>query len=156
MADDEERLAGVIQHDFATQAEDRRADEQSIYTCPDCGGVMWQAAAPPIRFRCHVGHAYAPEVLLGQQSEVLEGALWACVRMLREKATLTRQLAARSRVGGNGTAERIAEQAELDERHAQVIRELLEAMPSPTDQARVVVESLDRQADRQRRGDAAD
>ncbi len=132
-------------------------DEQSIYTCPDCGGVMWQAAAPPIRFRCHVGHAYAPEVLLGQQSEVLEGALWACVRMLREKATLTRQLATRSRVGGNGeTAERIVEQAELDERHAQVIRDLLEAMPSPTDQARVVVEAFDAEEDRQRRGDAAD
>ncbi len=87
MADDEERLTEAIADDFAEQARDQRANELTVYTCPDCGGVMWQAeAGPPIRFRCHVGHSYSPEVLLGQKSGELEGALWSCVRLLREKA----------------------------------------------------------------------
>ena len=148
MVDEEERMNGVIREDIAELARDGRPDELSIYTCPDCGGAMWQASAgPPLQFRCHVGHAYAPEVLLGQKSEELEGALWSCVRLLTEKATLTRQLAVRTRAGGGngGTAARIEEQAESDERHARVIRELLEAMPSPTDQAGEVAALLDRQ-----------
>jgi hypothetical protein len=120
-------MSRVIEQDFAEQAGDRRADELTVYTCPDCGGVMWQAEeAPPIRFRCHVGHAYAPQVLLAQKSEELESALWRCVRLLREKSTLSRQMVVRPAAGGNGSlTERIEEQAALDERHAQVIRELL-------------------------------
>jgi two-component system chemotaxis response regulator CheB len=148
VVDIEEHMARVIEQDFVEQAGDRRADELTVYTCPDCGGVMWQAEeAPPLKFRCHVGHAYAPEMLLGLKSEELESALWACVRLLREKSTLSRQMAARSPNGGNRSlAERIEEQAELDERHARVIRELLEAMPNPGDQAAVVVDAFERQA----------
>ena len=101
---------------------------------------------PVLRFRCHVGHAFAPEVLLSQKSEELETALWSSLRLLKEKATLTLQLANRTRTSGNGkaaqAAERIAEQAELDERHARVIQELLEAMPSPMDQAAVVTHAM--------------
>jgi len=120
----------------------------TIYTCPDCGGVMWQDGSEPVLgFRCHVGHAYAPEVLLGQKSEELEAALWSSVRLLKEKATLTRQLAERTRATGNRTtAARIAELAELDEQHAQAIRALLESMPNPADQTMMVVENLDASA----------
>ena len=145
MGDDQERIEAVIAADFAAQAGNGRAEETSVYTCPDCGGVLWQdGVGPVLSFRCHVGHAYAPEVLLGQKSEEFEAALWSSLRLLREKATLTRQLADRTRLTGNRTAaERIAEQAALDERHAQAIRDLLEAMPNPSDQALAVVASLD-------------
>ena len=147
VVDIDEHMSRVIEQDFAEQAGDRRADELTVYTCPDCGGVMWQAEeAPPIRFRCHVGHAYAPQVLLAQKSEELESALWRCVRLLREKSTLSRQMVVRPAAGGNGTlTERIEEQAALDERHAQVIRELLEAMPNPSDQATLVIDAVERQ-----------
>ncbi|MDP9364258.1 MAG: chemotaxis protein CheB [Chloroflexota bacterium] len=146
MADAEERIADVIRTDIADQAQDGRPNELTIYTCPDCGGAMWQSEAdPPIRFRCHVGHAYAPEVLIGQKSEELEGALWACVRLLTEKATLSRQLASRTRTGvGGEMAERIEEGAQLDECHAQTIRDLLESMPHPADQALVIGDTFDR------------
>ena len=145
MADGEERLEKVIEEHFSEQAGNGRVEEVTVYTCPDCGGVMWQAeTGPPLRFRCHVGHAYAPEPLLSQKSEDVEAALWSCVRLLREKATLARQLATRSR-GSNGgeAAARIEEQAELDERHAQVIRELLEAIPNQADQAGTEVPALE-------------
>ena len=148
MVDQEERMTEVIRDDIADLARDRRPDELTIYTCPDCGGAMWQAdAGPPLQFRCHVGHAYAPEVLLGQKSEELEGALWTCVRLLTEKATLSRQLAMRTRAGGaNGqAAARTEEAAALDERHARVIRELLETLPVPAEQAAGMVDTFDRQ-----------
>jgi two-component system chemotaxis response regulator CheB len=140
MTDEEEELHGVIREDIEQLAEDHRPDELTIYTCPDCGGAMWQGE-PGARmwFRCHVGHAYAPEVLLGQKSEELEAALWTCVRLLTEKATLTRQLATRN-AGRGAREDRIAEQAALAERHAQVIRELLESMPNPADQVTVTTE----------------
>lgn len=133
MTDDEERLEIVVADDFIEQASGERADETTVYTCPECGGVLWQGdAGPALWFRCHVGHAYAPEILLGQKEEQLEAALWTSLRLLKEKATLSRQLANRSRESGlTSAAERIDERALLDEQHAQAIQELLETMPGP-------------------------
>ncbi len=145
--DAEERLEAVIADDFTEQASDGRTEETTLFTCPDCGGVLWQGeAGPALRFRCHVGHAFAPEVLLSQKSEELEAALWTSLRLIKEKATLTQQLATRTRAAGNGSAasdaaERIEEQVQLDAQHMRAIQELLEAMPSPMDQATVVVQA---------------
>jgi two-component system chemotaxis response regulator CheB len=143
--DAEERWEVVIAEDFAEQATDGRSEETTLFTCPDCGGVLWQGGERPVlQFRCHVGHAFAPEVLLSEKSEELEAALWSSLRLLKEKATLTQQLATRTRRTGTGraasqAADRIAEQADLDVQHAHVIQELLEAMPSPMDRAAVAV-----------------
>jgi two-component system chemotaxis response regulator CheB len=108
-----------------------------VYTCPECGGTLWQVDHQGlVQFNCHVGHAYAPESLLGQMSEDFEAALWRCVRMLTEKATLTRQLAGRLWAAGQeAQAARIEEQAHLDDRHGQLIRSvLLELTPNPVTQ----------------------
>lgn len=141
VADEEELISQVIRRDFVEQAADARDGSVAVYTCPDCGGVMWQSDTGPSGwFRCHVGHAYAAEVLLVQKSEELEAALWACVRLLREKATLTRQTAARSRAGGNPEfAARIEEQAQLDEQHAETIRAVLELGATPSEQSAEVL-----------------
>jgi Mg2+ and Co2+ transporter CorA len=88
---------------------------------------------------------FAPEVLLSQKLEEMEAALWTSLRLLKEKATLTEQLAARTRAAANGgaaqAADRIAEQAQLDEQHMHAIQTLLETMPSPMDQATIVVQA---------------
>jgi two-component system chemotaxis response regulator CheB len=145
MIDDEERIEAVIDEDFVEQTDDGRTEETTVYTCPDCGGVLWQAGSGPVlSFRCHIGHAYAPELLLGQKSDEVEAALWSSLRLLKEKATLSRQLATRSRTFGNGTvAERIEERAQRDEQYAAAIHELLEAIPSPLDQAVTVTGAVD-------------
>ena len=87
--DPEERLEAVIAEDFVEQASDGRTEETTIFTCPDCGGVLWQGAegseGSVLRFRCHVGHAFAPEVLLSQKSEELETALWSSLRLLERE-----------------------------------------------------------------------
>jgi two-component system chemotaxis response regulator CheB len=66
---DEQRIEQAIIGDFVEQATDGRDGETTVYTCPDCGGVLWQdGGGDRLWFRCHVGHGYAPEVLLGQKS----------------------------------------------------------------------------------------
>jgi two-component system chemotaxis response regulator CheB len=133
VSDPDEPIEAVIDDLIEGQAGDDRPEEVTIYTCPDCGGTLIQdGQGGELRFQCHVGHAFAPEVLLGLKAEELEGALWTCVRMLTEKAVLTRQLAAR--LGGpGGTSPSVIEQAELAERQASVIRELIVSLPSAGD-----------------------
>jgi two-component system chemotaxis response regulator CheB len=137
MMDDQERVKAIMSEDFAEQARSERADEVTLYTCPDCGGTLWQSArGPGTWFQCHVGHGYGLEVLLSLKSEEVEAALWKCIRLLREKATLTRQSAARYGQRGNPElAARADEQAQADEDHAESLRLLLEAVPSVADVA---------------------
>ena len=41
---------------------------QSIYTCPDCGGALWEIDNDGVtRFRCFTGHAYNEKDLLQKQ-----------------------------------------------------------------------------------------
>lgn len=123
-----------IQLDFDHQSRDTRSGGSTMFTCPDCGGVLWQdGEGPALHFRCHVGHAYAPEALLGLKTDDMEAALWACVRMLKEKATLSRQLATRYRkAAANGQyTERLTEQAERDDHYVELLKSLLEQLPDP-------------------------
>jgi two-component system chemotaxis response regulator CheB len=85
----------------------------SRYSCPECGGTMWQIDAPgPTRFRCHTGHAYAMRSLLGAQSTRVEQALWEAARALREKAMMLRQVAQLDRRAGDAAG------ADTNERRA--------------------------------------
>ena len=137
MSDMDETIPHLMRRDIAAQERNERSGETTVYTCPECGGTLWQVDHQGlVQFNCHVGHAYAAEALLGQMSEDFEAALWRCVRMLTEKATLTRQLAGRLWAAGQeAQAARIEEQAHLDDRHGQLIRSvLLELTPNPESQ----------------------
>jgi two-component system, chemotaxis family, protein-glutamate methylesterase/glutaminase len=70
----------------------------SGFTYPECSGVLWELRdGELLRFRCQVGHAFSAENLMAEQSEALEGALWASLRALEEKAALCHRLVQRSR-----------------------------------------------------------
>jgi two-component system chemotaxis response regulator CheB len=100
-----ERMPDVVDKDMDRQAHNERRGEVSTFTCPECGGSLWQMDDDGlVRFRCHVGHVYNGESLLAEQSETLEAALWTAVRTFREKAVLGRQLAAQERQRGNEPA----------------------------------------------------
>ncbi len=136
--DDETELKRKIQSDFDRQSQDSRPGESTMFTCPDCGGVLWQEGeGSSLQFRCHVGHAFAPETLVGLQSEEVEAALWMCVRMLKEKSTLSRQMATRYRnvAASAQYTERLSEQADRDDRYVEVLRSLLERFPGPVSAA---------------------
>jgi two-component system chemotaxis response regulator CheB len=99
----------------------------SPYSCPDCGGVLWELKDGEFsRFRCRVGHAWTGEALLAEQSDGLDVALWTALRTLEESAALARQIAARQRSKGvERLAARFDEQAESIERRAASIRDVL-------------------------------
>jgi two-component system chemotaxis response regulator CheB len=68
------------------------------YTCPDCHGAIWQLGDDePLKLRCHVGHSFTGEVFTVEQSQSVEKALWSAVRVMEEKVSFSRQLAARKR-----------------------------------------------------------
>ncbi len=122
-----EHIPETRNRDMGEQVRNERRGMVSVFTCPDCGGSLWQVDdATLIRFRCHVGHAYDGEILLSEQSEALEAALWTSIRTFREKAVLARQMAERERKLGNPTAaERYDEVAGQAERYGSVIHEFL-------------------------------
>ncbi|HET6440193.1 MAG TPA: chemotaxis protein CheB [Anaeromyxobacter sp.] len=104
--------------------EGARPGARAELVCPVCHGVLTETAIGDFRhFRCHVGHAFTLESLLGEQGEELERALWAAVRSLEEGAALARRLARTQ-----PTAEmrdRFAEKEGTLSQQADVIRRLL-------------------------------
>jgi two-component system, chemotaxis family, protein-glutamate methylesterase/glutaminase len=119
-----ERMPDVVREDMEEQIRNERGGELSCFSCPECGGTLWQVAQTGLtQFRCHVGHAYNGEALLAEQSETLEAALWTAVRTFREKVVLARQLATHERAKGEAAlAARFEEQAAQAEEYAALIQ----------------------------------
>ena len=68
------------------------------FTCPDCHGAIWQIGdEEPLKLRCHVGHSFTGGIFTKEQSQSVENALWSAVRVMEEKVTFSRHLAARKR-----------------------------------------------------------
>lgn len=127
-----DRMPATVEQHMAAQVRNERRGELSTFTCPECGGSLWQVDEKGlVRFRCHVGHAYNGEALLTEQTEALEAALWTAVRTFREKSVLGRQLAAVEREKGNeAAADRFEEQAEQAARYGRlIVRHVLHADP---------------------------
>jgi two-component system chemotaxis response regulator CheB len=106
---------------------DDRPGEPSGFSCPDCGGVLWELQDSSLtRFRCRVGHAWSSESLIEQQYEALEASLWVALRSLEERSALSHRLRDRSMARGLArSAERFQEQADDAERAAEQIRSFL-------------------------------
>jgi two-component system, chemotaxis family, protein-glutamate methylesterase/glutaminase len=66
---------------------------RSVLSCPDCQGVMWEIDEGQLtRFRCHVGHTYAGELLDLALDEGLRRALATAQRALEERVALASKL----------------------------------------------------------------
>jgi two-component system chemotaxis response regulator CheB len=76
---------------FSTEIDTEELGPPSGYTCPDCNGSL--QAVSKGNYRCHVGHAWTADALLGARDTEIEGALWVAMRSLQEKAKLSRRLA---------------------------------------------------------------
>jgi two-component system chemotaxis response regulator CheB len=122
-----EELPDAASRDQDEQVRGERHGRTSVFTCPDCGGTLWQAdAGSVVQFRCHVGHAYTGESMVREQGEALERSLWYGVRTFTDHALLSRQLAEHARGRGDDeTARRYEERSAAAERHAQTLREIL-------------------------------
>jgi two-component system, chemotaxis family, protein-glutamate methylesterase/glutaminase len=111
----------------AIEEPERHPGHVSAFSCPDCGGVLWELKDGDfVRFRCRVGHAWTGDGLIAKQSDILDDALWTALRSLEESVPLARQLADRHRERGNPRlAARFEHQASATEARADVIRNAL-------------------------------
>ncbi len=127
MVDPIEQITRAQAKDMENQARNARQGNVSTYTCPECGGSLWQVDEKElIRFRCHVGHVYNGEALLAEQSANLEAALWTAVRTFKEKCVLAHQLAESHREKGREeAARRFEEEGCQADRYSMLIQQYL-------------------------------
>ena len=99
---------------------------KTIYSCPDCGGGLWQIDKPSTHFRCHIGHSYTEKDLLYKQSESIEHTLWVSVRMMEERRLLLLKNAkSYNEKGLKRLSEEYAERVEQMQTHILKLKELL-------------------------------
>lgn len=113
--------------DMSAVEDVNRPGVPSQFACPECGGVLWEMDHEAmLRFRCRVGHAYTASSLHVEQSEAVEGAIWAAMRALEEGASLARRMAEtaeKSRHPRLATRFRDREKNKMDQ--AEVLRRLI-------------------------------
>jgi two-component system chemotaxis response regulator CheB len=108
-----------------------RLGERTPFTCPECGGVLWELSdTGNPRFRCHVGHAYSMVTFEAEQAVRVEAALWAALRVLEENERLARRLADAAAERGNKRSQTYHDEtAKSSAQHAVVLRDMLEQPP---------------------------
>ena len=104
-----------------------RPGQVSIYSCPECHGTLWETDDLGIlRFRCRVGHVYSSESMLAAHTDSVDRALWAALRSLEERASLTRKMAERARQRRHPwVANAFDTRANEAQQHAAIVREML-------------------------------
>ena len=101
--------------------------EKSLYSCPDCGGGLWEIKQGNItRYRCHTGHMYTQNELLFRQREELETTLWVAMRMLEERRNLLQKMAGEEESKGwLRNAENKKERAHDLQTHIERLKQIL-------------------------------
>lgn len=119
--------SGTEPLDWSSPAESPDHGIPSLYSCPECGGVLAKSEPDELpRFTCRVGHAYDPEALASEQKRASEDALWTALRALEERASFARKLEKRATaLGQQSTGDRFREDAKESEQLARVIRAAL-------------------------------
>jgi two-component system chemotaxis response regulator CheB len=119
--------AGVAANRLLSEERMREVASPSIFTCPDCGGDLFEYKDnAPLRFRCSIGHAINGVSLLAAQSDKVEEALATSFRVMVENSRLYRRLMEDySRRNLHFSAEGMKKKAEELEKHILTIQELL-------------------------------
>jgi two-component system chemotaxis response regulator CheB len=96
--------------------------ERSSLTCPDCAGVLRRVRRPPLRYRCHSGHAYTAETLADALRKRADDAMWAALQRHQEEEDFLRELSYAQE--DRGFPERAASLKSEAERTAAISRAL--------------------------------
>jgi two-component system, chemotaxis family, protein-glutamate methylesterase/glutaminase len=112
----------------APSAEIAQSGEMVAFSCPDCGGTLWETeAGKTTSYRCRVGHAYTLNTLVARQGETVERALWTAYRALEERSAMSRRVARRLADRGRvESAARFERQAEIAEQRGGELKAVLE------------------------------
>lgn len=125
----EARIAERVLSDVAAVNE---LGDQVPFSCPDCGGMLWQMKKGNARYRCHTGHTFTAKVLVAEQTKRIEETLWIALRMFEERKNLLATMATPTsrKHGKTATLERMKE----SQVHIDRIRAILLAgSEQPTD-----------------------
>jgi len=73
MVEDLEKEMQKAQMDTTLMRADEQDGAPSVFSCPECSGVLWEVQDGNMRrFRCRVGHAFSIGSMFAEQSEALE------------------------------------------------------------------------------------
>jgi two-component system chemotaxis response regulator CheB len=124
----EKRIAAMTSK---SMQEDDRPGKPSAFSCPDCGGVLWEIEeGDMVRYRCRVGHAFSPDSMVGALDQSLETALWSALKTLEESARLAHRLAENESARGHAWLVKRFRDREIEARdRAEVIRRFLRDEP---------------------------
>lgn len=113
--------------DVKEMESDTRAGTSSPYSCPDCGGVLWQIDDEGLlRFRCRVGHAFSTESMMAEQTAAAERALWMALKTLEERASLLSRMIRNAKASANvHIITRYSDELHRAEESASAIRKVL-------------------------------
>jgi len=115
----------------AQELLDMRADDMlgtpSRFTCPECHGALWEIEdGSMLRYRCHVGHAFAADTVLASQGEEIDRLLGTLLRSHQERAALAHRMAKHERASErHALAERLERRARDYEHDVEIMRTLL-------------------------------
>ncbi len=126
--DDKKKASSEIMQMEGDSMENIEAlGKPSAFVCPECNGGLYELhEGKLLSYRCQVGHAYSPLSLGMEQSEKVEGALWAALRLLKENVAINRKLALKAREFNSGlSAARFEENAHEANQHAEVLKQIL-------------------------------
>lgn len=127
VSEDLEIETKLAEFDMETFHNEHRAGTPSAFSCPECGGVLWELRdGELLRFRCRVGHAFSLDSMIAAQTEQVEDALWAALKTLDESASLSHRMAAQAHERGQDWLARSFEEKQRDaQRRAAVIEQVL-------------------------------
>jgi two-component system chemotaxis response regulator CheB len=110
--------------------EVQRIGEKTIYSCPDCGGGLWNIKNNGVdHYRCHIGHSYSEPELIVKQSETISHTLWVAIRMMEERKVMLSKLAGENgRKGLQQMSVTYRDQAAQLESHIDKLKGLLFAI----------------------------
>jgi two-component system chemotaxis response regulator CheB len=115
----------------AQELADMRADDllgtPSRFTCPECHGALWEIEdGSMLRFRCHVGHAFAADTVLASQGEEIDRLLGTLLRSHQERAALAHRLAKHERANArHALAEHLESRGRDYEHDVEIMKKLL-------------------------------
>lgn len=117
----------VVEMDTFPLDEKELAGRPSNFSCPECGGVLWEIQDGAfLRFRCRIGHALSAESALLAQTEHIEQALWSALKTLEEQGSLAGRMALLAHDRGHvHTAQTLEAQVQHAKEDVLVLRQLL-------------------------------
>lgn len=116
----------IALEDNALEAGVLTLGDPSLFTCPECHGLLLQIQDGQItRFRCHTGHAFSLDSLFADLNDSVERDLWNAARAMDELLLLLNHLRSQVNEQDAGTIALIDQRAHDIRRRTQLIREAL-------------------------------